>query len=119
MKTIRIEAYPNADCDPDNLIGSIELRGKKRLNHIEILIDETILSSINSNSKDVTGFIKELKDLCYAYNIEINRPNTLRVTTGNRSSIHMLKLIEINYHAFRPDGAPTRALIKLELADIV
>lgn len=74
----------------------------------EFVFDGT---GVIEGSDDVEGDIKKFKELAYAVNGDIHRPNFLKIIWGPLSFNCVLKSLTINFTLFRPDGVALRATL--------
>ena len=63
------------------------------------------------DSRDVEEDVKTFKDLVYAVDGEIHRPNFLKIIWGPLSFNCSLKSLTINYTLFKPNGVAIRAML--------
>lgn len=79
----------------------------------DFLFDRTgALPDSPIHPKGVVDDIDKLKKMTYEFDGDIHRPPYLMITWGTLEFRCVLLSLQIQYKLFRPDGTPTRAMVK-------
>lgn len=82
----------------------------------EFLFDGT---GVIPGSKNIQEQIEKFKETVYKVEGEIHRPNFLKLLWGDLSFNCVLKVLNINYTLFKPDGTPLRAKLDCTFMQVV